>query len=94
MRVKVLRYLQDLASRTSKLKIEEHDRLLSPDVAKEHKVRKDGVEYKLVHTFEGGDHSVFVGEVIDAGVRNTPTGRPDDDTLTLRDLGDKVFYGG
>ena len=52
------------------------------------------IECRLVHTFEQGDHSVFVGEVIDAGVPHSPEGRPDDVTLTLTDLGDKVFYGG
>ena len=35
-----------------------------------------------------------VGEVKDAGVAAQPEGRPDDATLTLKDLGDKVFYGG
>ena len=34
------------------------------------------------------------GEVQDAGVKAQPSGRPDDATLTLKDLGDKVFYGG
>lgn len=29
-----------------------------------------------------------------AGVKQTPEGRADDPTLTLEDLGDKVFYGG
>jgi len=52
------------------------------------------VECKLVDTIEKGDHSIFVGEVQDAGVKAQPTGRPDDATLTLKDLGDKVFYGG
>ena len=52
------------------------------------------IECKLVHTFEQGDHSTFIGEVVDAGVRQTPEGRPDDATLALRDLGEKVFYGG
>jgi flavin reductase (DIM6/NTAB) family NADH-FMN oxidoreductase RutF len=52
------------------------------------------VECKLVDTLEKGDHSVFVGEVQNAGVAAQPPGRPDDFTLTLRDLGDKVFYGG
>jgi hypothetical protein len=32
--------------------------------------------------------------VKDAGVAAQPAGRPDDVTLTLKDLGDKVFYGG
>jgi flavin reductase (DIM6/NTAB) family NADH-FMN oxidoreductase RutF len=52
------------------------------------------VECSLVETVEKGDHSIFVGEVVDAGVSRAPEGRPDDATLTLRDLGDKTFYGG
>ena len=52
------------------------------------------VECVLVETFERSDHSMFVGEVKDAGVAEQPAGRPDDLTLTLRDLGDKIFYGG
>ncbi len=52
------------------------------------------VECRLVETVERGDHSVFVGEVVDAGVGRAPEARPDDMTLTLKDLGDKVFYGG
>lgn len=52
------------------------------------------VECSLVETLEKGDHSIFVGEVIDAGVSQPPPGRPDETTLTLRDLGEKVFYGG
>jgi flavin reductase (DIM6/NTAB) family NADH-FMN oxidoreductase RutF len=52
------------------------------------------VECELVNTMEIGDHSIFVGEVKDAGVAAPPAGRPDDLTLTLKDLGDKVFYGG
>jgi flavin reductase (DIM6/NTAB) family NADH-FMN oxidoreductase RutF len=52
------------------------------------------IECKLVDTLEKGDHSIFVGEVVDAGVREEPVGRPDDVTLALRDLGEKVFYGG
>jgi flavin reductase (DIM6/NTAB) family NADH-FMN oxidoreductase RutF len=52
------------------------------------------VECRLVTTVEKGDHSIFVGEVVEAGVAHSPDGRPDDATLWLRDLGDKVFYGG
>jgi flavin reductase (DIM6/NTAB) family NADH-FMN oxidoreductase RutF len=52
------------------------------------------IECVLVETFERSDHSVFVGEVKDAGVAQQPAGRPDDLTLTLRDLGEKIFYGG
>jgi flavin reductase (DIM6/NTAB) family NADH-FMN oxidoreductase RutF len=52
------------------------------------------VECALVETVDRGDHSIFVGEVKDAGVATQPSGRPDDVTLTLKDLGDKIFYGG
>jgi len=52
------------------------------------------VECKLVGTVEKGDHSVFVGEVVDAGVASEINGRPDDATLWLKDLGEKTFYGG
>ncbi|MET0851239.1 MAG: flavin reductase family protein, partial [Candidatus Rokuibacteriota bacterium] len=52
------------------------------------------VECRLVETVEKGDHSVFIGEVVEAGVAKTPEGRADDATLWLKDLGDKVFYGG
>lgn len=52
------------------------------------------VDCKLVDTVERGDHSVFVGEVVDAGVAKAPEGRADDATLWLKDLGEKTFYGG
>ena len=52
------------------------------------------VECTLVETVERGDHAIFVGEVIDAGLNRTIDGRPDDMTLTLKDLGEKIFYGG
>ena len=52
------------------------------------------VECRLVGTVEKGDHSVFVGEVVEAGVAKAPEGRLDDATLWLKELGDKVYYGG
>jgi len=52
------------------------------------------VECKLVDTVARGDHSIFVGEVTEAGVRQAPQGRADDATLWLKDLGERVFYGG
>ena len=52
------------------------------------------LECRLVDTVERGDHSLFVGEVINAGLSAEPTGRPDDETLILKDLGEKTFYGG
>ncbi len=52
------------------------------------------IECTLVETVEKGDHSVFVGEVVDAGVVKEPEGRPDDASLWLKDLGKNIFYGG
>ena len=52
------------------------------------------VECKLVDTVERGDHSIFIGEVTEAGVAQEPEGRADDATLWLKELGEKVFYGG
>ena len=52
------------------------------------------LECVVVSQLELEDHSIFVGEVKDAGVAVAPTGRPDDAILAMRDLGDKVFYGG
>jgi flavin reductase (DIM6/NTAB) family NADH-FMN oxidoreductase RutF len=52
------------------------------------------VECRLVDTVERGDHSVFVGEVVEVGLKASPEGRADDATLWLKDLGPNVFYGG
>jgi flavin reductase (DIM6/NTAB) family NADH-FMN oxidoreductase RutF len=52
------------------------------------------VECRLVDSVERGDHSIFVGEVVEAGQAKAPEGRPDDATLWLKDLGPKIFYGG
>lgn len=52
------------------------------------------VECRLVDTQSGGDHDIFVGEVVDAEVRQTPEGRADGATLVLADLGGDIFYGG
>ena len=52
------------------------------------------VECRLVDTVERGDHSIFVGEVVDAGVASPPAGRADEATRWLRDLGENIFYGG
>jgi len=52
------------------------------------------VECTLIDTIEKGDHSVFVGEVVEAGVSQAPAGRADAGTLRLEDLGEKTFYGG
>ena len=52
------------------------------------------VECRLVDSVERGDHSVFVGEVVDAGLPKPVDGRADDATLWLKELGPNVFYGG
>jgi len=52
------------------------------------------IECTLEATFEKGAHSVFVGKVVDVGLTKTPEGRIDDATLWLKELGDKVYYGG
>ena len=52
------------------------------------------VECRLVDTVERGDHSIFVGEVVDAGINQPPDGRPDEAILWLKDLGENIFYGG
>lgn len=52
------------------------------------------LECKLVDSVEKGDHSVFVGEVVNAEVLQEPEGRPDEATLWLRDLGARIYYGG
>jgi flavin reductase (DIM6/NTAB) family NADH-FMN oxidoreductase RutF len=52
------------------------------------------VECTLLDSVERGDHSCFVAEVTEARVVRSPEGRPDDAILWMKDLGDKVFYGG
>jgi len=52
------------------------------------------IECTLEATVEKGDHSIFVGKVVDAGLTKTPEGRFEDATLWLKELGDKVYYGG
>jgi flavin reductase (DIM6/NTAB) family NADH-FMN oxidoreductase RutF len=52
------------------------------------------VECKLLEIVERGDHHIFVAEVVDAHVMQAPTGRPDMAILEMKELGEKVFYGG
>ena len=52
------------------------------------------IECRLVDSVERGDHSIFVGEVVDVALPKTPEGRADDATLWLKELGANVFYGG
>lgn len=55
------------------------------------------LECSVVEIVDRGDHSIFVGEVVDAGASQAAQkieGRADSLTLLLKDLGDKVYYGG
>ena len=52
------------------------------------------LECKVAEIVERGDHHIVVAEVVGADVRKAPEGRPDDAVLAMRDLGEKVFYGG
>ena len=52
------------------------------------------VECKVKTIVAEGDHHIVVGEVIEAHLAKTPTGRPDAAILEMKDLGDNVFYGG
>lgn len=52
------------------------------------------VECRVVDVLERGDHSIVVGEVVEAGVAQAPAGRLDAATLWLKDLGDNIYYGG
>ncbi|GAO53564.1 flavin reductase family protein [Novosphingobium sp. MD-1] len=52
------------------------------------------VELRLVTVVEEGDHHVILAEVTDAVVMREPEGRADAAVLEMKDLGEKVFYGG
>lgn len=52
------------------------------------------IEARVLDILERGDHSIVVGEVVNAGVRQPIEGRPDDAILWLKELGEKIFYGG
>ncbi|MBV1838769.1 flavin reductase family protein [Acetobacter estunensis] len=52
------------------------------------------VELKVREVVELGDHHTFVAEVTGVHLNKTITGRPDEVVLEMKDLGEKVFYGG
>ncbi len=52
------------------------------------------VECTVSDIVEKGDHATVIGEVVNAGMNMEVEGRPDDAVLWLKDLGEKVFYGG
>jgi flavin reductase (DIM6/NTAB) family NADH-FMN oxidoreductase RutF len=52
------------------------------------------VECRLVQIVEQGDHHVVVAEVTAASLSRDIEGRPDAAVLEMKELGEKVFYGG
>jgi flavin reductase (DIM6/NTAB) family NADH-FMN oxidoreductase RutF len=52
------------------------------------------VECKVAEIVERGDHHIIIAEVVEANVAKPPEGRADDAILWMKDLGEKVFYGG
>jgi flavin reductase (DIM6/NTAB) family NADH-FMN oxidoreductase RutF len=52
------------------------------------------VECKVADIVELGDHHIVVGEVLEANVATPPAGRADEAILEMKELGEKVFYGG
>lgn len=52
------------------------------------------VECDLVQLVEQGDHHIVIGQVTQAHLNRAVEGRPDEAILAMKDLGEKVFYGG
>jgi len=52
------------------------------------------LECRVVEAVKKGDHTLYVAEVVEARVKTAPTGRSDDAVLWLKELGEKVYYGG
>ena len=52
------------------------------------------VECKVVEIVERGDHHIAIGEAVEANVAKEPEGRADEAILEMKDLGEKIFYGG
>lgn len=52
------------------------------------------IECHVVQVVEHGDHHTFVAEVTGVHLHQRPDGRPDEAVLEMKDLGEKVFYGG
>ena len=52
------------------------------------------VECAVLAILEFGDHHLVAAEVTEAHVRLPEQDRPDEMVLHLRELGERVFYGG
>ena len=52
------------------------------------------VELKVRHVVELGDHHTFIAVGTNVHLNQQISGRPDEAVLHMKDLGEKVFYGG
>lgn len=52
------------------------------------------VECEVAEIVAKGDHHLVLGEVIAADVAQPPQGRADEAILEMKELGEKVYYGG
>jgi flavin reductase (DIM6/NTAB) family NADH-FMN oxidoreductase RutF len=52
------------------------------------------VECSVVGALEKGDHTLLLGEVVEAGASLPSEARSDEQILHMKDLGEKTFYGG
>lgn len=52
------------------------------------------IELTLLQVVELGDHHTFIAEVTGVHLNQAIEGRPDEAVLHMKDLGEKVFYGG
>ena len=74
---------------------------LSGKASLDHNLKALGIELRgedknlvLQRIIELGDHHIVVGEVVGANVAKAPEGRADEAILEMKELGEKVFYGG
>ncbi len=52
------------------------------------------IECQVLEIVERGDHHTFIAEVTNVHIHKHPEGRADAAVLEMKDLGEKVFYGG
>ena len=52
------------------------------------------IECRVFQAVKKGDHTAYVAEVVEARVKRPPAGRADEAICWLKDLGEKVYYGG
>ncbi len=57
-------------------------------------VAHGAVECKVTSIVEQGDHHIVVGELIEAHLPTPLAGRPAAAIIEMKELGDRIFYGG